>query len=551
MKYSRLVSFRSRLVSLTNGGYKASSFSRTIASTSRPVLLGNHPDMDKAPYVLPTHSIISCPPMVYISGEEMTRYCCELILEKWIKPHVDTSAWQYFDLSCISRDKTDDQVLQDAVKAGAELKAIFKEPTITPSASQVKKFGLSRTLPSPNGAMRRGWNGVTISRDTIHIEGVKLGFEKPVLLERHAVGGEYSAGWESVGAGRLVTSFFPADGSAPVICDDRVLKDEKNVVVAYHNPLDNVEALAHHFFQRCLDTDTVPYVVTKKTVFKWQESFWTIMKRVFDEKYKEAYVSKGLLPHGNLQHLISDAATMQIIRWTGGGFGFACHNYDGDVLSDEISQVHRSPGFITSNLMGVAADGTPIKEFEASHGTVSDLWDAHSRGEETSMNPLGMTEALIGAMMHSCQLQYDATGGNDNGDLEKMTRFTSALRKALHNTFRYGQGTRDMAGEDGLTTEAFIEKVAWRLGRYVAQYEEEEAGITDAMKRGVLQPSRKHRRNYNVDKAALKQIFDKYDADGSGKIDINELEEMLVAMGLAPMTDPDKRGSASSDKTKD
>ena len=105
MKYSRLVSFRSRLVSLTNGGYKASSFSRTIASTSRPVLLGNHPDMDKAPYVLPTHSIISCPPMVYISGEEMTRYCCELILEKWIKPHVDTSAWQYFDLSCISRDK--------------------------------------------------------------------------------------------------------------------------------------------------------------------------------------------------------------------------------------------------------------------------------------------------------------------------------------------------------------------------------------------------------------------------------------------------------------
>jgi hypothetical protein len=24
---------------------------------------------------------------------------------------------------------------------------------------------------SPNGAMRRGWNGITISRDTIHIDG--------------------------------------------------------------------------------------------------------------------------------------------------------------------------------------------------------------------------------------------------------------------------------------------------------------------------------------------------------------------------------------------
>ena len=64
-------------------------------------------------------------------------------------------------------------------------------------------------LPSPNGAMRRGWNGITISRDTIHIEGVKLGFESPVLFERHAIGGEYGAGWREVGAGRLVTTFFP------------------------------------------------------------------------------------------------------------------------------------------------------------------------------------------------------------------------------------------------------------------------------------------------------------------------------------------------------
>ena len=37
----------------------------------------------------------------------------------------------------------------------------------------------------------------------------------------------------------------------------------------------------------------------------------------------------------------------------------------------------------------------------------------------------------------------------------------------MHNTFRYGQGTRDMTWPDGLTTEAFIEKVGWRLGRYL------------------------------------------------------------------------------------
>ena len=36
-------------------------------------------------------------------------------------------------------------------------------------------------------------------RDTIHIEGVKLGFDRLVFFDRHAVGGEYGAGWKIVG----------------------------------------------------------------------------------------------------------------------------------------------------------------------------------------------------------------------------------------------------------------------------------------------------------------------------------------------------------------
>ena len=97
------------------------------------------------------------PKMVFIKGEEMTHYCMELIMEKWIKPHIDTSAWEFYDLSCKSRDATGDQVLKDAVEAGARIGAIFKEPTITPSAEQTKEMGLKKQLPSPNGAMRRGW----------------------------------------------------------------------------------------------------------------------------------------------------------------------------------------------------------------------------------------------------------------------------------------------------------------------------------------------------------------------------------------------------------
>jgi len=489
------------------------------------------------PYTIPTHKKIEAAPMVYISGEEMTHYTMNLILDQWIKPHVDIKNWEFYDLSCKARDETNDKVLSDAVKAGKRLGSIFKEPTVTPSASQAKEWGLKKAWGSPNGAMRRGWNGITISRDTIHIEGVQLGFERPVFFERHAVGGEYGAGWKSVGAGRVVTTFFPDDGSSPSFCDDRVLQDQNNVVVTYHNPLDNVVDLAHHFFTRCLKANIVPYVVTKKTVFKWQEGFWTIMKRVFDETYKQQYIDAGLIPDGNLKHLISDAATMQIIRWTKGGFGMAAHNYDGDMLTDEVAQVHRSPGFITSNLIGKNEDGTLIKEFEASHGTVADLWLAHQRGEETSMNPLGLVEALIGAMDHSADLE-ETKARNPSGAKE-MRQFTCTLRQALHNTFRYGQGTRDMSGPTGLTTEQFINKVAWRLGRYMAHiYDEVQPGDV------VLKPAPPKTLRHEVDKDALQELFNEFDTDKSGTITIKELEAMLIKLGVAPLADPLKPTSA-------
>lgn len=59
------------------------------------------------------------------------------------------------------------------------------------------------------------------------------------------------------------------------------------------------------------------------------------MKQIFDAEYKTAFAERGLLERsgGDLQHLISDAATMQLIRWTDGGFGMAAHNYDGDMCT--------------------------------------------------------------------------------------------------------------------------------------------------------------------------------------------------------------------------
>ena len=408
---------------------------------------------------------IPAPPMVYIAGEEMTRYAMELMLDKWIRPHLDISRWEFYDLSCKHRDETNDQVLEDAVDAGKRLCSIFKEPTVTPDGRQKKKMGLKNSLPSPNGLMRYGWNGITISRDTIHIHGRDLGFSRPVIFDRHAVGGEYSAGFsDNVGPGRIVTKFFPEDGSEERVIDDRMLQDSLNSVVTYHNPYDNVEDLGHIFFKRCLLENVTPYVVTKKTVFKWQEPFWLILKKVFDEHYLHRFQDLGLLEQtgGQLQHLISDAATMQILKWKGGGFGMASHNYDGDMLTDEISQVHGSPGFITSNLTGKREDGTLIKEFEASHGTVADLWQQHKQGRETSLNPLGLIEALIGAINYSTTMEsfYKA----------EIQDFTRILRNTIHKSFVAGFGTRDLSGDSGLTTEGFVEHVSNWLKEKVPQY---------------------------------------------------------------------------------
>lgn len=263
----------------------------------------------------------------------MTHYACNLVIDQWFAPYFDMTAWEQYDLSCVNRDNTNDQVLHDAVDAGKRIGAIFKEPTITPTAEQKAAMNLSQSLGSPNGAMRKGWNGITISRDTIHIEGIELGYKNPVFFERHAVGGEYGAGWNQAGQGTLLTTYLPKDGSPPFVVDSRDLTDDNNVVVVYHNPYDNVASLAHLFFKRCLEAEITPYVVTKKTVFKWQEGFWATMKEIFDNEYKEQFESKGLLDKcgGELQHLISDAATMQLIRWTDGGFGMAAHNYDGDM----------------------------------------------------------------------------------------------------------------------------------------------------------------------------------------------------------------------------
>lgn len=113
--------------------------------------------------------------------------------------------------------------------------------------------------------MRKGWNGISISRDTIHLQGMKMGYKNPCLFDRHAVGGEYGATFKTVGAGtsKLV---FSQPNQPDIVIDQRVLHDKVSAIVVYDNPYDNVEQMAHHFFSRCLKAKVTPYVVSTKYV---------------------------------------------------------------------------------------------------------------------------------------------------------------------------------------------------------------------------------------------------------------------------------------------
>ena len=81
--------------------------------------------------------------MVFISGEEMTHYAMNLVVEQWVDPYFNTDEWERFDLSCKSRDESNDQVLTDAVEAGKRIGAIFKGKIIINAFIYGPLFSLS------------------------------------------------------------------------------------------------------------------------------------------------------------------------------------------------------------------------------------------------------------------------------------------------------------------------------------------------------------------------------------------------------------------------
>ena len=383
--------------------------------------------------------------VVELDGDEMTRVIWKQIKDRLILPYLDIDL-DYYDLGIENRDATDDQVTVDAAEAIKREHVGVKCATITPDEARVKEFGLKRMWRSPNGTIRNILGG-TIFREPIVISNIPRiipGWNKPIVIARHAFGDQYKATDFTVDRpGTLTVTFTPADGGEPI---EHHVFDYPGAGVAQvqYNLDDSIRGFASAVFNYGLLRHYPVYLSTKNTILKaYDGRFKDIFAEVFEEEYRSKYEAEGL----TYEHRLIDDMVASSLKWHG-GYIWACKNYDGDVQSDSIAQGFGSLGLMTSVLM--TPDGQTV-EAEAAHGTVTRHYRRWLKGEKTSTNPIASIYAWTGGLKHRAKL--DGT--------PEVAQFATTLEQVIISTVERGSMTKDLAmligpDEPWLDTDEFM-----------------------------------------------------------------------------------------------
>jgi len=394
-------------------------------------------------------------PVVELDGDEMTRIIWQWIKEKHIHPYLDLPI-EYFDLGMEHRDKTDDQVTHDAAHAIKKHKVGIKCATITPDEERVEEFKLKKMWKSPNGTIRNILNG-TVFREPIicnNIPKIVPGWEKPIIVGRHAHGDQYIAtDHVAQKPGKFVMKYTADDGSTDNNLDHEVYHFKKSggVIIGMYNTDDSIANFARICFKFALDRGYPMKLSTKNTILKkYDGRFKDIFEEIYQKEYIEDYKSRGI----DYEHRLIDDMVAQVLKGSG-GLVWACKNYDGDVQSDIVAQGYGSLGLMTSVLL----NEDNCVESEAAHGTVTRHYREWQKGNPTSTNPVASIYAWTRGLEHRGKLD----------DNKMLVKFAQTLEEATIGTIEAGHMTKDLAicahgwnvklGEHYLTCEDFQDKI--------------------------------------------------------------------------------------------
>ena len=391
-------------------------------------------------------------PVVEIDGDEMTRIIWEWIRERLIKPYLDIEL-AYYDLSVENRDATNDQVTIDAAEATKKYGVAVKCATITPDEARVEEFGLKKMWRSPNGTIRNILGGV-IFREPIIISNIPRlvpGWNKPIIVGRHAFGDQYRAtDFVFDGPGTLTISFQPQDGGEAQSFEV-FQAPGGGVAMAMYNLDASIRDFARASLNYGLARNYPVYLSTKNTILKaYDGRFKDLFQEIYETEFKERFDAAGL----TYEHRLIDDMVASALKWEG-GYVWATKNYDGDVQSDTVAQGFGSLGLMTSVL--TTPDGK-IVEAEAAHGTVTRHYRQHQAGKPTSTNPIASIYAWTRGLQHRGKLD-----GN-----QALIDFADTLEDVVVKTVEGGSMTKDLAllvGPDQKweTTEEFLASITENL----------------------------------------------------------------------------------------
>ncbi|XP_022741688.1 isocitrate dehydrogenase [NADP], chloroplastic/mitochondrial-like [Durio zibethinus] len=395
-------------------------------------------------------------PIVEMDGDEMTRIIWSMIKEKLIIPYLNLDI-KYFDLGIFNRDATNDQVTIESAEAALKYNVAIKCATITPDETRVKEFGLKYMWRSPNGTIRNILNG-TVFREPIlckNIPRIVPGWKKPICIGRHAFGDQYRATDKVItGPGKLKMVFVPEGGDKPVELDVYNFKGP-GVALAMYNVDESIRAFAESSMSLAFSKKWPLYLSTKNTILKkYDGRFKDIFQEVYEQNWKNKFEEHSIW----YEHRLIDDMVAYALK-SGGGYVWACKNYDGDVQSDLLAQGFGSLGLMTSVLL--SSDGKTL-EAEAAHGTVTRHFRLHQKGQETSTNSIASIFAWTRGLEHRAKLDKN----------ERLLDFVHKLEAACIETVEAGKMTKDLAilihgpmvsRESYLNTEEFIDAVAVNL----------------------------------------------------------------------------------------